>query len=240
MCRCCGPRLKNEKCLLCSYCSSLDACLISSFSFVSFPPWFPQRHYFSTTMARLNLFPFAARLGAKRSRVGEGQMRFRRRLRQATTIARPSPALASADAAVFAVPLDERSGPDDDDLELGSPRSPLTDSFGREHTYLRISLTERCNLRCKYCMPEEGVELSPQSSTLSDDEILRAASWFVDRGVRKIRLTVGVPLAALSLYLSLTHFRPPFQPFPLPFSFPPSLSLSLSLSLSPLACATGR
>ena len=43
----------------------------------------------------------------------------------------------------------------------------------RKHTYLRISLTERCNLRCLYCMPEEGVELSPSSQLLTTEEILR-------------------------------------------------------------------
>lgn len=49
----------------------------------------------------------------------------------------------------------------------------LTDSFGRMHSYLRISLTERCNLRCLYCMPGEGVELAPASHLLSSEEILR-------------------------------------------------------------------
>lgn len=49
----------------------------------------------------------------------------------------------------------------------------LTDSFGRVHSYLRISLTERCNLRCLYCMPDEGVELTPALHLLSSEEILR-------------------------------------------------------------------
>jgi hypothetical protein len=71
---------------------------------------------------------------------------------------------------------------------------PLTDKFGRFHDYLRISLTERCNLRCKYCMPPEGVELSPKDEMLSTDEILRLARVFVDLGVTKIRLTGGEPL----------------------------------------------
>lgn len=71
---------------------------------------------------------------------------------------------------------------------------PLTDKFGRFHDYLRISLTERCNLRCKYCMPPEGVELSPKDEMLSTDEILRLATVFVDLGVTKIRLTGGEPL----------------------------------------------
>ncbi len=69
-----------------------------------------------------------------------------------------------------------------------------TDSFGRNHTYLRISITERCNLRCTYCMPEEGVLLSPKSSIMTYDEIYAIAKTFVDNGVTKIRLTGGEPL----------------------------------------------
>ncbi|XP_027113623.1 GTP 3',8-cyclase, mitochondrial isoform X2 [Coffea arabica] len=69
----------------------------------------------------------------------------------------------------------------------------LIDSFGRLHTYLRISLTERCNLRCQYCMPAEGVELTPNSHLLSQNEILRLANLFVSSGVDKIRLTGGEP-----------------------------------------------
>ncbi|KAG2578062.1 hypothetical protein PVAP13_6NG184600 [Panicum virgatum] len=69
----------------------------------------------------------------------------------------------------------------------------LVDSFGRFHNYLRISLTERCNLRCQYCMPAEGVELTPRSELLSHDEIIRIADLFVTSGVDKIRLTGGEP-----------------------------------------------
>ncbi|CAL5013559.1 unnamed protein product [Urochloa decumbens] len=69
----------------------------------------------------------------------------------------------------------------------------LVDSFGRFHNYLRISLTERCNLRCQYCMPAEGVELTPNSELLSHDEIIRIANIFVTSGVDKIRLTGGEP-----------------------------------------------
>lgn len=70
----------------------------------------------------------------------------------------------------------------------------LTDTFGRRHTYLRISLTERCNLRCRYCMPAEGVPLSPRDHLLSFEEIERIAALFVRAGVDKIRLTGGEPL----------------------------------------------
>ena len=70
----------------------------------------------------------------------------------------------------------------------------LTDSIERKHTYLRISLTERCNLRCTYCMPEEGVLLSHKSHIMNFDEIYDIAKTFVDNGVTKIRLTGGEPL----------------------------------------------
>ncbi|EJD03785.1 molybdenum cofactor biosynthesis prote [Fomitiporia mediterranea MF3/22] len=79
-------------------------------------------------------------------------------------------------------------------VDLAKPEVPaLHDSFHRRHDYLRISLTERCNLRCFYCMPSEGTELSPPASILSDDEVVRLASLFVKNGVNKIRLTGGEP-----------------------------------------------
>ncbi|GMY22218.1 GTP 3',8-cyclase, mitochondrial [Fagus crenata] len=81
-----------------------------------------------------------------------------------------------------------------DDMSKDSPASDmLIDSFGRLHTYLRISLTERCNLRCHYCMPAEGVELTPSPQLLSQKEIVRLANLFVSSGVEKIRLTGGEP-----------------------------------------------
>ncbi len=70
----------------------------------------------------------------------------------------------------------------------------LTDSVGRKHDYLRISLTERCNLRCFYCMPEAGVPHRPSSQFMSTEEVLGIAKQFVQLGVKKIRLTGGEPL----------------------------------------------
>ncbi len=70
----------------------------------------------------------------------------------------------------------------------------LNDTHGRAHAYLRISLIERCNLRCTYCMPEEGVKLSPKSHLMTYEEIYTIAKTFVDHGVTKIRLTGGEPL----------------------------------------------
>ncbi|KAK4106240.1 molybdenum cofactor biosynthesis prote [Parathielavia hyrcaniae] len=69
----------------------------------------------------------------------------------------------------------------------------LTDTFHRQHDYLRISVTERCNLRCVYCMPEEGVPLSPPKELLTTPEIVMLSSLFVSQGVTKIRLTGGEP-----------------------------------------------
>lgn len=69
----------------------------------------------------------------------------------------------------------------------------LTDTFGRQHTYLRISLTERCNLRCTYCMPAEGVVLSKKDNLLTTAEIIKLSQLFVAEGITKIRLTGGEP-----------------------------------------------
>lgn len=70
----------------------------------------------------------------------------------------------------------------------------IIDRFGRVHDYLRISLTERCNLRCTYCMPEEGIQLRDKNEFMSHEELLGIAQQFVHLGVRKIRLTGGEPL----------------------------------------------
>jgi len=83
----------------------------------------------------------------------------------------------------------------------------LTDSFGRKHTYLRISLTERCNLRCTYCMPAEGVDLKPRDHILSFEEIMRLAELLVSRGVTKIRLTGGEPLIRKELVQLVERLR---------------------------------
>lgn len=70
----------------------------------------------------------------------------------------------------------------------------LTDNFDRQHNYLRISLIEKCNLRCAYCMPADGVPLMPKNQLMQADEILEIAKIFVNNGVDKIRLTGGEPL----------------------------------------------
>src|SRR5579864_2854922 len=72
--------------------------------------------------------------------------------------------------------------------------TPLVDSFGRRHDNLRISVTDRCNIRCFYCMPEEGVKFEPREHVLSFEEIERFVRVAAELGVRKIRLTGGEPL----------------------------------------------
>src|ERR1700712_3165998 len=83
----------------------------------------------------------------------------------------------------------------------------IIDSYNRVHSYLRISLTDNCNLRCFYCMPEEDYEFTPASRLMQTDEIVALAKIFVANGVNKIRLTGGEPLvrkdaAAIILALS--------------------------------------
>lgn len=77
----------------------------------------------------------------------------------------------------------------------------LVDRFGRRHSYLRISVTDRCNLRCSYCMPPEGIALKKKDELLSFEEIFRTAALFVRLGVRKIRITGGEPLVRKDLEL---------------------------------------
>ncbi len=94
---------------------------------------------------------------------------------------------------------------------------PLTDTFGRVHRDLRISVTDRCNFRCVYCMPEEGMDWTPRDELLTFEEIERIARVMVDRfGIDSIRLTGGEPtirarlpvlvekLAALDVDLAMT------------------------------------
>ncbi|GIG55043.1 GTP 3',8-cyclase MoaA [Demequina activiva] len=78
---------------------------------------------------------------------------------------------------------------------MSATRHPgLTDRFGREHRDLRISLTDRCSLRCTYCMPAEGVPWLQRETMLSTDEMVRIARVAVEMGVDEIRLTGGEPL----------------------------------------------
>lgn len=88
-----------------------------------------------------------------------------------------------ADAPILDVPRDAISG----------ATAPLRDAFGRRIDYLRLSVTDRCDLRCHYCMAEHP-EFMPRKDLLSTDELLGIAAAFVARGIRRIRLTGGEPL----------------------------------------------
>src|SRR5205823_6821640 len=77
----------------------------------------------------------------------------------------------------------------------GGDAQVLADSYGRVATDLRVSLTDRCNLRCNYCMPAEGLDWLPTEETLTDDEVVRLVRIGVERlGIREVRFTGGEPL----------------------------------------------
>jgi len=75
----------------------------------------------------------------------------------------------------------------------------MPDQFGRMARDLRVSVTDRCNLRCTYCMPAEGLPWLPKPEMLTDEELLRVVGVFVGLGVRQVRLTGGEPLLRRSL-----------------------------------------
>ncbi|MEJ2648430.1 MAG: radical SAM protein, partial [Sedimentisphaerales bacterium] len=70
----------------------------------------------------------------------------------------------------------------------------MIDGFGRKISYLRISVTDRCNLRCRYCMPEEGIRLLNHSDIMSFEEIVELTRIAVSMGITKVKLTGGEPL----------------------------------------------
>ena len=90
--------------------------------------------------------------------------------------------------------------------------SALVDSFGRVHRDLRVSLTDKCNLRCTYCMPAEGLDWMPAAEMLTDDEIVRVVGIAVrDLGITEVRLTGGEPLlrrGLVDLVRRLADLRP--------------------------------
>jgi GTP 3',8-cyclase len=80
--------------------------------------------------------------------------------------------------------------------QVSAPATPARvahDAYGRQMTYLRISLTDRCNFRCIYCMPASGMIFQPRDELLTDDELLRIVRLFVSVGFTKLRLTGGEP-----------------------------------------------
>ena len=75
----------------------------------------------------------------------------------------------------------------------------MKDAFGREIDYLRLSVTERCNLRCRYCMPEEGICKKRHEEMLTQEEMVRAVEAAAALGIRKVRITGGEPLVKKNL-----------------------------------------
>ena len=90
---------------------------------------------------------------------------------------------------------------------LNTESVPLVDSHSRFHNYLRISLTERCNLRCQYCMPLAGVSLTPKEHLLTTEERKRLITIFSGLGVNKIRFTGGEPTLSKDLIELVAHAR---------------------------------
>lgn len=82
---------------------------------------------------------------------------------------------------------------------IGSMKSELIDNYGRIAKKLRISVTDRCNMRCGYCMPKDNTKWFDTTEVLSFDEIIRLSSIFANLGVEKIRLTGGEPLVRPSI-----------------------------------------
>ncbi|MFD1671874.1 GTP 3',8-cyclase MoaA [Agrilactobacillus yilanensis] len=80
------------------------------------------------------------------------------------------------------------------DPAVDSKTAPLKDKYGRVTDYIRISVTDRCPLRCVYCMPEEGLPFFPTEKVLSQDEIVKVVENFARHGVHSVRLTGGEPL----------------------------------------------
>ncbi len=103
---------------------------------------------------------------------------------------------------VLPMPRVRATGPTRPDrgTEVSGGLRELRDAFGRVATDLRVSLTDRCNLRCTYCMPAEGLDWMPGEEVLTDDEIARLVAVGVNRlGIRTVRLTGGEPLLRRNL-----------------------------------------
>ena len=75
----------------------------------------------------------------------------------------------------------------------------ITDSYGRKINYLRLAVTDRCNLRCAYCMPAEGLDWLPRRELMTYEEMYRICSLFVTMGIEKIRITGGEPFVRKDL-----------------------------------------
>lgn len=87
------------------------------------------------------------------------------------------------------------------------PTPPLLDNHGRKITYLRLGITDRCNLRCIYCMPEKGIDLLAHDEILTFEELSRLVAIFCRMGLTKVRLTGGEPFARLDCLSLIDHLK---------------------------------
>lgn len=87
----------------------------------------------------------------------------------------------------------------------------LKDKHGRELNYLRLAVTDKCNLRCRYCMPEEGISFLPKDHLLSKDELIRVCRMLSDQGVTKVRITGGEPFVRPDMMEILSKISPWFK-----------------------------
>ncbi len=84
---------------------------------------------------------------------------------------------------------------------------PLYDTFERKHDYLRVSLTERCNLRCFYCMPKNGIPLTEKKHLMTHEEVIEIIDEFIALGIKKIRFTGGEPLIKKGIDTIFNHLQ---------------------------------
>jgi len=89
-------------------------------------------------------------------------------------------------------------------IEGFSNMAKLYDNHGRVINYVRLAVTDRCNLRCFYCMPEEGIKYVPQKSLLTYEEMERTVRLLVNMGINKVRITGGEPFVRKNMMDFLT------------------------------------
>ena len=91
----------------------------------------------------------------------------------------------------------------------------LIDGFGRKVDYLRVSVTERCNFRCQYCMPEKPFSWVPRENLLSYEDLFKFIKASIDEGIKKVRITGGEPLLRedLDFFIKIRFLRVVFKIF---------------------------
>lgn len=92
-------------------------------------------------------------------------------------------------------------------MKSSVPSGPLKDGYNRTIDYIRISITDRCNLKCLYCVPTEGIKVLRDSDIMTDDEIVRFVDIATRHGLRKIRITGGEPLTRGNLTALIAHIK---------------------------------